>query len=117
MIVDAEEIGREENYTLLSFTVMMREIKNMKEILGYPLFGYTKKKKFKRRAVFFFFFFPLHISEKGAKLGDFYHLFPSKKPSLLYGSKVKFFTTTDSLLFKHFRAPTLLLYEKLTFED
>lgn len=37
-----------------------------------------KKKNLKRRA--FFFFFPLHISEKGAKLGDFYHLFPSKKP-------------------------------------
>ena len=38
-MVDVEEIGREENYTLLSFTVMMREIKNKKEILGYPLFG------------------------------------------------------------------------------
>lgn len=38
-MVDVEEIGREENYTLLSFTVMTREIKNKKEILGYPLFG------------------------------------------------------------------------------
>lgn len=42
-------------------------------------FDYTLSKPKERNIQKNSLFFPLHISEKGVKSGDFYQLFPSKK--------------------------------------
>lgn len=51
------------------------DIKNERPLTAHHL----DKSKEITKELWFEVFFPFHISEKGVKSGDFYHLFPSKK--------------------------------------